>query len=191
MNTEMNVLKVVCPNCRSRLSLENVPGIQDKMLTCPVCKYKAKVNLFQLGRAAVGAQGASDDPTLPPPDFNQQVCLDPGQMKVTQTGQICELSEGTQVLGRLAKSGTADMQIGSDHYSDMYMSRRHVQIDVVKTAHGVEHRLVEIGSKNIIKLNGKDIQRGDVIVLHFGDRITLGNTELVFETTDQEATQIV
>ena len=39
----MELLTVVCPNCRSRLSLQNEPGIQDKMLACPICKYKAKV----------------------------------------------------------------------------------------------------------------------------------------------------
>ena len=187
----MELLTVVCPNCRSRLSLQNEPGIQDKMLACPICKYKAKVSLFQMGQAGKGGQGSSEDDTELPASLRQQRKTDPGQMRVEQTGQIIELCVGSLVIGRLAKSGTADVQIGNDNYNAEYMSRRHVQIDVVKTAHGVEHRLVEIGSKNIIKLNGKDIQRGDVIVLHFGDRITLGNTELVFETTDQEATQIV
>lgn len=185
----MGILSVVCPNCRSRLSLEGVPGIQDKMLTCPVCKYKAKVSLFQQGSAVKGGNGADDRPTEM--GAASQVNRDPGQVKVKQTGQICELRKGSQVLGRLAKTGTADMQIGSDKYNDPYMSRRHVEIDVVDTAHGIEHRLVEIGSKNIIKLNGKDINRGDVIVLKFGDELTLGETLVVLEPTDEEATKIV
>ena len=119
------------------------------------------------------------------------VNTDPGQMRVMQTGQICELRVGSQVLGRLAKTGTADMQIGSDKYNDEYMSRRHVQIDVVRTRYGLEHHLVEIGSKNIIQLNGKNIMRGDVIILKFGDRLTLGETEVIFEATDNDATRIV
>mgnify|MGYP000232363580 FL=1 len=53
----MELLTVVCPNCRSRLSLQNGPGIQDKMLACPICKYKAKVSLFQMGQAGKGGQG--------------------------------------------------------------------------------------------------------------------------------------
>ena len=71
------------------------------------------------------------------------------------------------------------------------MSRRHVQIDVVKTDRGVEHYLVEIGSKNIIQLNGEPIQRGDEIVLSFGDKLTLGKTDLILEETDDDATRVI
>ena len=187
----MGIISVVCPNCRSRLSIQDVLGIQDKMLPCPICKYKAKVSVYQIGQAGKGGQGASDEATRLPGSFGQQVKNDTGQMRVIQTGQICELRMGSQVLGRLASSGTADMQIGSDNYKDEYMSRRHVQIDVVKTAQGVEHHLVEIGSKNIIQLNGKDIMRGDEIVLNFGDKLTLGKTDIILEETDEESTRIV
>lgn len=181
----------MCPNCRSRLSIQDAPGIQDKMLQCPICKYKAKVSLYQIGQAGKGGLGASDDATQLPGSFCQQVKTDTGQMRVLQTGQICELRMGTQVLGRLAQTGTADLQIGSDNYKDPYMSRRHVQIDVVKTVRGVEHHLVEIGSKNIIQLNGKDIMRGDEIILNFGDKLTLGKTDIILEETNEEATRIV
>lgn len=187
----MGVISVVCPNCRSRLSIQDVPGIQDKILPCPICKYKAKVSVYQMGQAGKGGQGASDEATRLPGAFGQQIKTDTGQMRVIQTGQICELRMGSQVIGRLAQSGTADLQIGSDHYSDMYMSRRHVQIDVVKTPYGVEHHLVEIGSKNIIQLNGKDIMRGDEIILNFGDKLTLGKTDIILEETDEESTKIV
>lgn len=186
----MKVITVVCPNCRSRLSVNDVPGIQDKMLTCPICKFKSKVSLFQIGAAGKGGHGADDDPTRLPTGFGQQVKRDPGQMRVIQTGQICELRVGSQVLGRLAQTGTADLQIGSDDYRDEYMSRKHVQIDVIPTPQGVEHHLVEIGSMNIIQLNGKDINRGDVIVLKFGDKLTLGKTDVVLEETDDDATRI-
>lgn len=187
----MGVLSVVCPNCRSRLSVQDVPGIQDKILACPICKYKAKVSLYQMGQAGKGGQGASDEATRLPGSFGQQVKTDTGQMRVLQTGQICELRMGSQVLGRLAQSGTADLQIGSDTYKDEYMSRRHVQIDVVRTALGIEHHLVEIGSKNIIQLNGRDIMRGDEIVLNFGDKLTLGKTDIVLEETNDDATKVI
>lgn len=187
----MGVLSVVCPNCRSRLSLQDTPGVQDKILACPICKYRAKVSLYQIGQAGQGGQGASEEATRLPGSFGQQVKDDIGQMRVLQTGQICELRMGSQVLGRLAQSGTADLQIGSDNYCDVYMSRRHVQIDVVRTARGIEHHLVEIGSKNIIQLNGKDIMRGDEIILNFGDKLTLGKTDIVLEETNEEATRVI
>lgn len=186
----MDTITVVCPNCRSRLSIKNEAGIQDKILGCPICKYKAKVSLYMMGQAGKGGRGSTDEDTQLPELSGQQANTDTGQMRVVQTGQICELHMGRQVLGRLATSGTADLQIGSDNYKDRFMSRRHVQIDVVKNARGaVEHHLVEIGSKNIIKLNGKDIQRGDEIVLNFGDTLTLGHTDVILEETDEEATQ--
>lgn len=181
----------MCPNCRSRLDIQDAPNIQEKMLTCPICKFKSKVSVYQLGQAGKGGQDPSDEATRLPGSFCQQVKNDTGQMRVIQTGQICELRMGSQVLGRLATSGTADLQIGSDHYQDEYMSRRHVQIDVVKTQQGVEHHLVEIGSKNIIQLNGRDINRGDEIILKFGDKLTLGKTDIILEETNEEATRII
>ena len=181
----MELLTVVCPNCRSRLSLQNEPGIQDKMLACPICKYKAKVSLFQMGQAGKGGQGSSEGDTKLPASLRQQRKTDPGQMRVEQTGQIIELCVGSLVIGRLAKSGTADVQIGNDNYNDEYMSRRHV-----KTPQGIEHHLVEIGSKNIIQLNGSDIKRGDELVLKFGDKLTLGKTEVILEESDEEATRV-
>ena len=187
----MGVISVVCPNCRSRLSIQDAPDIQDKILPCPICKFRAKVSVYQIGQAGKGGQGASDDDTQLPGSLLQQMKTDTGQMRVVQTGQICELRMGSQVLGRLAMTGTADMQIGSDNYRDEYMSRRHVRIDVVQTPHGIEHRLIEIGSKNIILLNGSAIQRGDEIVLSFGDELTLGKTQVVLEETNEDATRVI
>ena len=80
----MDVISVVCPNCRSRLSIQNVPGIQDKILPCPICKYKAKVSVYQIGQAGKGGQGASDEATRLPDSFGQQVKNDTGQMRVIQ-----------------------------------------------------------------------------------------------------------
>ena len=187
----MKTISVVCPNCSSRLSIQEAPGIQDKLLSCPICKFKAKVSVFQIGQAGQGGQGASDDATQLPDSMRQVKNNDLGQMKVIQTGQICELRMGSQILGRLAESGTADIQIGDDRYKDEYMSRRHVQLNVVKTAQGIEHQLVEIGAKNIIKLNGRAINRGDQLVLKFGDKLTLGKTDIILEETDEESTRIV
>lgn len=187
----MGVLSVVCPNCQARLSVKEVSGIQDKMLTCPVCKYKAKVNVYQMGLAGKGGLGASDEATQLPGSFGKQVKNDLGQLRVLQTGQICQLRVGTQIIGRFTQSSSVDIKIGDAHYQDEYMSRRHAQIDIVKSMYGVEHHLIEIGSKNIIFLNGKTIKRGDEIVLNFGDKLTFGKTDIILEETDIESTRIV
>lgn len=43
----------------------------------------------------------------------------------------------------------------------------------------------------IIKLNGAPINRNDILKLNFGDKLTLGITDIYLEETDEEATQIV
>lgn len=138
------------------------------------------------GAMGQGGQGSDDEATQMPSAMMQQK-NDLGQIRVSTTGQRCPLKMGTNVIGRLAQSGKTDIQITHDEY----MSRRHLQIDVVQTPYGIEHHLVEINSKNIIVLNDKPIQRGDILKIKFGDKMTLGKTDIYLEETDDEATQIV
>ena len=138
------------------------------------------------GAMGQGGQGSDDEATQMPSAMMQQK-NDLGQIRVSTTGQRCPLKMGTNVIGRLAQSGKADIQITHDEY----MSRRHLQIDVVQTPYGIEHHLVEINSKNIIVLNDNPIQRGDILKIKFGDKMTLGKTDIYLEETDDEATQIV
>ncbi len=181
----MNKVFLVCPNCRTRLSFQEQAGWQEKIVECPICHFKAQANVYQGGAAAQGGQGGSDEATQLPGRLMQH-SEDVGQIRVGTTNQHCPLKMGQNVIGRIAQSGKADIQITHDEY----MSRRHVLIDVVKTAHGIEHHLVEINSKNIVVLNGKPIQRNDVLKLSFGDRLTLGKTDIYLEETDDEATVI-
>ena len=183
-------ISIICPNCRTKLSIFGILGWQEKLIECPHCKFKAKANVYQSGIAAQGGQGADDDPTQLPEDFRPGQNSVIGVIKVLSTGRCFQLKEGTNVLGRVAKTGTADLKISTDPF----MSRRHLQVDVVKTAKGIEHRLVEIDSKNIIILNGRPIQRGDVLKLKFGDHMVLGRSEVVFDCptpSDEEATDLV
>ena len=182
----MGKIFLVCPNCRTRLSFPEVPGYQEKIVECPICHFKATANVYQGGTAAKGGQGSDKEATLLPGHLMQQKS-DLGQIRVVSTNQRCPLRLGTNVIGRIAQSGKADIQITQDPY----MSPCHLQIDVVKTAHGIEHHLVEINSKNIIILNGKPIQRNDILVLNFGDKLTLGKADIYLEETDEEATKIV
>jgi hypothetical protein len=181
----MNKIFLVCPNCRTRLSFNEVPGYQDKIVECPICHFKAAANVYQSGAAAKGGQGGDAKETELP--LSLQPKFDMGQIRVTTTNQHCPLKMGTNVIGRIAQSGKADIQITQDPY----MSRQHLQIDVIKTAHGIEHRLIEINSKNIIVLNDKPIQRNDILVLKFGDKLTLGKTDIYLEETDEESTKVI
>lgn len=183
-------ISIICPNCRTKLSFNEIPGWQEKQVECPHCHFKAKADVYQSGSMAQGGQGADNDSTQLPNSFHPAQNGEIGVIKVLSSGRVFQLKEGTNVLGRVAETGNADLKISNDKY----MSRRHLQIDVVKTPWGLEHRLVEIDSKNIIILNGQPIQRGDILKLKFGDKMMLGMTEVVFDrphVDDDEATQLV
>lgn len=182
----MNKIFLVCPNCRTRLFFPETENYQKKIVECPVCHFKALANVYLGGKAGKGGYGSNDEATQLPQNI-QYSSFDIGQIRVVNTGQRCPLKMGKNVIGRIAQSGKADIQITHDEY----MSRQHALINVVKGAHGIEHRLEEIGSTNIILLNDKPIQRNDILSLKFGDRITLGKTDIYLEKTDNEATRII
>ena len=182
----MGKIFIVCPECHQQLSFNEIPGYQNMVVECPKCHFKANASVYQSGAQARGAQGTDEMPTqlvFPPKSV-----ADRGQIRVISTNEIQFLKTGQNVIGRRAKTGTADIKISTD----MYMSRQHVRIDVIKKGAGYEHHLVEINSKNIVKLNGKPINRGDIIILKFGDTMTLGTTDIVLESiiVDEEATRL-
>lgn len=180
----MGKVFIVCPECRQQLSFNEVAGYQNMVVECPKCHFKAKASVYQSSMQGGGGFGSDDSPTqlvMPPASS-----FDVGQIRVKSTNEIQWLNPGRNVIGRRAQTGNADIKISND----MYMSRSHVQIDVVKKAGGYEHRLVEINSKNIVKLNGKPINRGDIIILKFGDVMTLGTTDIVLESNSDEATRL-
>lgn len=180
----MGKIFIVCPECHQQLSFNEVPGYQNMVVECPKCHFKANASVYQSGSQARGGHGADEMPTQLV--FAPRSSTDIGQIRVISTNEIQWLKQGNNVIGRRASTGTADIKISND----MYMSRRHVQIDVIKKPMGYEHRLVEIGSTNIIELNHRPINRGDIIVLKFGDILTLGKTDIRLESNSDEATRM-
>lgn len=183
----MGKIFIVCPECHQQLSFDEVPGYQNMVVECPKCHFKANVSVYQRGAQARYISKGDDMPTqlfIPPKSV-----ADTGQIRVKATNEIQFLKEGQNVIGRRAKTGTADIKISTD----IYMSRQHVCIDVIKKGTGYEHHLIEINSKNIVKLNGIPINRGDVLIIKFGDILTLGTTDIVLESrvADEEATRLI
>jgi len=158
----------------------DAPDIGNKLIICPKCNFRATVDVYRSGTAGTGGQGESEATGLP--EYINKDAMIVGHLRLKNTGKIFPLKQGKNVIGRIAKNGTADIQINEDEY----MSRRHIEINIVRTALGLEHRLVEINSKNEVLLNNKPLPRGDILVLQFGDRIILGKTEVIFEKPEDE-----
>lgn len=180
----MAKIHIVCPECSKHLSFEEVPGYQNMVVECPICHFKANASVYQNRANNQKPTGADSMPTEI--IYAPHSSVDVGQIRVMSTDEVQYLKEGENVIGRRARSGDADIKISND----AYMSRRNVRIDVVPASSGYEHRLVEINSTNVVKLNGQPVGRGDIIIINFGDVITLGNTEIRLESNSDEATKI-
>lgn len=181
----MGKIKITCPNCHSVLSIEEAPGISDKMLSCPICRFRAKVSVFQQQMLSRGSQNGDDD---------EPTQVNFGSMDRT-IGRLFfgkeeySLHKGENTIGRKAKSGHAEVQISDDRY----MSRQHAVITIKEGGSGLEHHLQPTNPKNPIKVNGQLLQNADVVVLQWGDRLTFGHTELVFDrphVEDEDQTMI-
>ena len=57
----MGKLKIICPNCRSLLTIEETSGIADKMLSCPICRFRAKVSVYQQQALGNNRQVSDDE----------------------------------------------------------------------------------------------------------------------------------
>lgn len=198
-------IQVTCPNCGSRLAFEAQPGIESKILKCPKCDYTAQVCQYPRTQAVQKPQTPLPQPTEKlGEDGDTRIQMDTprntdaGQLHVKDTDQYVSLKRGEQIVGRLAKKKVADIQIGSTEPGaaplDMTMSRFHIIINVETDPSGnLRHVLCEHPDKptNGTFINGKKIDHDTVAVLHFGDTITLGETNITLEPTDEEATKVL
>lgn len=174
----MGKIKIICPNCRSVLSIEETPGIGDKMLSCPICRFRAKVSVYQQQSIGNNRQPSEDDePT--------QVNFDSMDRTIGSLflgAKEYSLHKGPNTIGRKAQTGHAEVQLCDIHGEvDRYMSRQHAVITIKEGGSGLEHHLQPTNPKNPIKVNGHPLQNADVVVLQWGDKLTFGHTELVFE----------
>lgn len=174
----MAKLKIVCPNCRSLLTVENIAGISNKMLSCPVCSFRAKVSVYQ--QQAIGSSRAvSDDDEPTQVNFGM---MDRTIGSLFLGNKEYSLHKGPNTIGRKAQTGHAEVQLCDlNGEVDRYMSRQHAVITIKEGGSGLEHHLQPTNPKNPIKVNGKPLQNADIVVLQWGDRLTFGHTELLFE----------
>lgn len=173
----MSKLKIKCPNCKQSLSIPDNPGVANKMLKCPICHFRAKVSVFlQQNVGTVEQNDESDIPTDTNLNFNEDRTI--GCLFYEEQGY--PLHKGENTIGRKATTGKAEIQISEDRY----MSRQHAVITVKEGRSGIEHHLQPANPKNPIKVNGKLIENADIVILQWGDHLTFGHTELIFERPD-------
>lgn len=183
----MQTVKVKCPNCGTTLVIENIPGISNRMLTCPVCGFRAKVSVFQQetdSYTITQTLYVDEEPTrVLLNDMDHTI----GVLRVY--GKEYALHLGNNTIGRKAKSGHAEVQISEDEY----MSRQHAMINIEETSEGFVHKLTPTNPKNPIRVNDAQVLNGETISLKWGDKLQFGRTEIVFDKPliDDEATKLM
>lgn len=184
---EDNRFKAKCPNCKSDLLIGDKPGINDKMLSCPQCKYRAKVSEFRM--AALSGYNSND-----PKGDAEPTQVNFGQMDNTVGSLYLGEKEyglhiGSTSFGRLGVGCQAEVKIDN---GDRFMSRNHARIIIKQTESGLRHMIEPTNPKNPIVINGNKIENSSIMVLNFGDRLRFGHTELLFERPGlyQEGTMI-
>lgn len=88
-----------------------------------------------------------------------------------------DLYHGVNIIGRDDATDPSDIGISGDPL----VSRRSVSIDVLVDEYGFEARLKVLRALNPVKVNGLMVYVGQEQLLYDGDKLTLGDTTLIFK----------
>lgn len=192
-----NTIKIKCPYCSSTLSVKNIPGIESKSVTCPICKQKTPFLNYKrvLDRDDDATQYSNDnekteyrDFTESPTEINNSFNLTLGRLRQLPSGPSFLLRTGKNVIGRKATQSVADFQIPTN--DSKRLSREHLIIEVKKVpGKGFVHYASLYKQKSNKTFIGNNLlEHGDCVVLNSGDIIKLPDANLKFEIYDSEDT---
>ena len=188
----MQEKRVKCTNCGAVLSVRNSKNEELKIITCKVCKTQLIVKFPPIAKEPLEAKTVLANPSsgeattvlgaglsqsgdtqyVPKPNIQKQYYL-------FLNGKRYPLSAGRNVVGRKASSSDAQVQIET---SDLYMSRRHICIEVIRLTDGSTKVFVSNDkNKNSTYVNGSKLNTGDRVVLTNGTQIKMGETIVTYQ----------
>lgn len=183
----METIKIKCPFDGAILAVKDVPGIENKNVTCPICNNTYPFKQF---KRVTENPDVSDGTETDVDSSKMNFTL--GVLKVVDSDIKFQLKPGRNVIGRKAHTSTADFQIntGENHK----MSREHIVIEVKKIPNkGFVHYLSFPEGKTKVNptfVGDNQLLVGDCVILEHGDVIKLPGATLKFEIPDGEATDI-
>lgn len=194
-----NIVKIKCPYCSSTLSVKNIPGIESKSVTCPICKQKTPFLKFKKVVDINDEQTQypdNDEKTIYINDdetetqINTALNLTLGRLRLQSSGQSFQLRPGRNVIGRKAAQSAADFQIAVE--GSKRLSREHLVIEVKKVpGKGFVHYASLYKPKiNKTFIGNEQLEYGDCVVLNSGDIIKLPDVSVKFEIIDSEETDL-
>lgn len=186
---ETNVVKIKCPNCGGILVVRAKTLSPEMNITCKICNIPSPLKSYMQIEEQPQLSNKDDVTQLGVCAKNYVI----GQLQL-QGSELSpfQLKMGRNVIGREAKSSTADIQIPIQTTGRSRMSREHLIIDVDKVmGKGIVHHLfLYKANVNETHLNGEKLEVPDRIILKNGDVITLPEAKLIFEIPDEEGTVI-
>lgn len=193
---EPQKVHIKCPHCGALLAIMKFAGIENKMVTCPVCKEKAPYNQYremaapsQTERTHYPEEKTETDET----EIDSQTvggrnnvvgCL----KWMQQPSFVAHLKPGRNVIGRKASASSATVQVPV--VGERRMSREHLVIDVKKVpgkgwVHGASLYKEKV---NATFVNDEKLEFGDCIVLKHRDLLKLPDATFLFEIPDEDET---
>lgn len=208
-------IKIQCPGCKSVLNVKNASQLIGKVLRCPSCKEERPFESYPRVVVKPKAQ-PSEDKTQYDPNYGsakqktEEEATQYGEPhseathiahngkeslgKLEFQGKLYELINGVNIIGRMASSSKATIQIDVQslpHEIGGTMSRHHLQITVQKGKNGIMH-LVKLMDNvpNSTYLNQKLLQKNDTLILSNGDTLKMGKVivKFVIDNVDPEGT---
>ena len=188
-----DIIQIKCPFCGALLSVKALPGIENKSITCPVCKQTNRFTQYMVMTAGTAASNGAQSNGFGDDDATQYgpMNFNIGLLRLAGTDVTYQLMPGKNEVGRKSTNSTVDFQI--DTGVNRRMSRNHLTIDVVKEPHKGFVHYVSLSKENVnpTTVDGNPLHYGvDKVILHNGAVIRLPDAELRFEMPDEEATEI-
>lgn len=166
----METIDIKCPKCGKVLRLQHLPGIENKIVPCPVCG--ARTPFLQCVK--VQSVKPVDDTELPSSLKKSKVFL-----VDRLNNRSYELPLGRNSVGRAHETSTANVQINT---ADKGMSRVHSVIEVISTASGnIRCIISNAKNKNATYVNGEKLEDGDELYLEDGDTVKMSVSEFRIE----------
>ena len=176
----MQTKRIKCPKCGVVLDVKNSKNETIKQITCPSCSSSLQVK-FELQEEPIEAHTYY----APKASDNIGATILATASKTHKSAYLFyngiefSLEIGENIIGRKGNTSNATVQIPTD---DRFMSRQHCRINVISLSDGtLKVTLRDYQNKNMTSVNGMVISQGDEIRLSNDDKITMGNTTIIFK----------
>lgn len=191
---DSSIIKIKCPHCGVSLKINGqIPGLEQKSITCPVCKEKSPFTAYKRVReeAEPGTQYGGSERTQyggeTPTELNVSKNTRLGRLSTLMaSAESYPLQKGRNVVGRKAEGSTATIQVVSSNR----LSREHLVIEVKEVpAKGLVHYASLYKERcNATFVNDVRLEFGDCVILRHGDLLRLPDTVLRFDIHDEPHT---